>query len=106
MFNVKLNRRGKIVRLLFVVALFTMIITGIADSFFKDAFKVVDYEEVVVSDGDTIWMLCKKFNGRVIASSTGDVGECVHHVSKMNPEQSDTLRSGDVIKMPVLAVNE
>ena len=70
----------------------------------KDYFKVVGEKEVVVVKGDTIWSLIHKYNNADVLNA-GDIRETIDHFDKLNGHLK-SLKEGDVVEVPILALND
>lgn len=55
----------------------------------------VEYTEVQVVDGDTIWQLAKEYG-----NSSKDIREVIFQICKINNIKADTLQAGQTILIP------
>ena len=71
---------------------------------FDNNFKVVGEKEVVVVKGDTIWSLIHRYNDADVLNA-GDIRESVDHFDKLNGHLK-SLKEGDIVEVPILALND
>ncbi|KNF08913.1 LysM domain-containing protein [Gottschalkia purinilytica] len=58
--------------------------------------KVDKHKEVVISDGDTVWQIAKKFN-----NNNEDVRIMVNRIIRANDLKNQFIKPGDTIKVPL-----
>lgn len=58
--------------------------------------KPIDYLEIMVHRGDSLWSIARKHN-----TSKKDIRELIYQIEQLNDSNSASLHPGDILKIPI-----
>lgn len=93
----KINRRVRWNRVLFLPAIFCLIMSCAINAF-ADSAEEYNCLTVVVHSGDTMWDLLQEYNPEY----NGDMNEAIYKTCKLNDMDSAVVRVGQSILIPRL----
>lgn len=81
-----------VVTVLLIMSFSTANLFGLLEA---NGAEKIEYSEVQVVDGDTIWQLAKMYG-----NSSKDIREVIFQICKINNIKADTLKAGQTILIP------
>lgn len=90
----KINRTANIVLLTFIFVMAFNIMSG---ALIANGEAINTYDTITVEAGDTLWSIAKS-----AMTENDDIREVIFDIQQLNNMESDTIKPGQLIKVPVL----
>ncbi len=90
------NKTRFIISMVILTILFVSIFSLITNTYKVYAMKEVEYLEVIVNSGDTVWNIAKEYK-----NEKQDVRELVYIILEVNEIENSMIYEGQKIRIPI-----
>jgi hypothetical protein len=90
------NKTKFFISIIILTIIFILIISLLTDTYKTYAMKEIEYIEITINSGDTIWNIAKEYR-----AENQDIRELVYLIIEVNDIENSIIYEGQEIKIPI-----